>query len=145
MSERILVGLEHRGIEASLVATTAPREAVELGEDAARSGVDLVVAAGGDGTIHEVANGLLNARRDGVTGPVFGVLPVGTGNDFAKLVGPLKDVERSMDLLVRGECRRYDACSAHWNSRQSWFINAAGTGVDVEVVRQILRKRGRSP
>jgi diacylglycerol kinase (ATP) len=144
MAERILVGLERRGIDADLVATTAPREAVRLGLEAARSRVDLIIAAGGDGTVHEVANGLLRALEQGVDGPVLGVLPVGTGNDFAKLVGPLKDLEGSLDVIADGEVRRYDACTAEWDETQQWFINAGGTGIDVEVVRQILRKRGGS-
>lgn len=144
MAEHIIVGLEHRGIDATLVATTAPREAVRLGLEAARARVDLVIAAGGDGTIHEIANGLLTAYAQGVDGPVLGVLPVGTGNDFAKLVGPVKDLDRSLDILVNGEVRRFDACVAGWNGREHWFVNAAGTGVDVEVVRQILKKQGRA-
>lgn len=144
MAERIIIGLERRGIEADLVATTAPREAVRLGLEAARSRVDLVIAAGGDGTVHEVCNGLLKALGQGIDGPVLGVLPVGTGNDFAKLVGPLKDLERSLDILVDGELRRFDACTASWDEADHWCVNAAGTGIDVEVVREIVKKRGRS-
>lgn len=144
MAERIIVGLERRDIQADLVATTAPREASRLGLEAARSRVDLVIAAGGDGTVHEVSNGLLRALAQGVDGPVLGILPVGTGNDFAKLVGPLKDLERSLDILVEGELRRFDACVASWGSSEHWFVNAGGTGIDVEVVRQILKKRGRA-
>lgn len=142
-SEHIIVGLERRGIEADLVATTAPREGVRLGLEAARARVDLVIAAGGDGTVHEVANGLLTGLAQGIDGPVLGVLPVGTGNDFAKLVGPLDDLDRSLDILVEGRLRRFDACVARWGQREHWFVNAAGTGIDVEVVRQILRKAGR--
>jgi diacylglycerol kinase (ATP) len=144
LSEHILVGLERRGITADLVATTAPREAVRLGLEAARAGFDLVVASGGDGTIHETANGLLRALSQGVDGPVLGVLPVGSGNDFAKLIGPLEDLDRSMDILVDGTLRRLDAARAAWDGEEHWFINAAGTGIDVEVVRQLLRRRGRS-
>jgi diacylglycerol kinase (ATP) len=144
MAERIIVGLERRGIDADLVATTAPREAERMGLEAARSRVDLVIAAGGDGTIHEVSNGLLKAYSQGVDGPVLGVLPVGTGNDFAKLVGPLKNLERSMDLLVEGQVRRFDACTASWDGVDHWFVNAAGTGLDVDVVRWILKTQGRA-
>jgi diacylglycerol kinase (ATP) len=143
ISEEILVGLERRGIDADIVATTAPREAARLGLEAARGRYDLVIAAGGDGTVHEVANGLLRALAQGVDGPVLGVLPVGTGNDFAKLIGPLDDLAASMDILVGGSLRRYDAAVAEWPGSDHWFVNAAGTGIDVEVVRQILRKRGR--
>ncbi len=143
MSERIIVGLERRGIDADLVATTAPREASTLAIEAARARFDLVIAAGGDGTVHEVSNGLLRALAQGVDGPTLGVLPVGTGNDFAKLVGPLDDLERSMDILLNGELRRFDACTAEWNDHAHWFVNAAGTGIDVDVTRYIIRKRGR--
>lgn len=144
VSEHILVGLERRGIDVETVATTAPREAVRLGLEAARSGADLVVAVGGDGTVHETANGLLRALSQGVEGPVLGVLPVGSGNDFAKLIGPLDDLDRSMDILVDGRLARFDAAHASWPGSEHWFVNAAGTGIDVEVVRQILRKRGRA-
>jgi diacylglycerol kinase (ATP) len=143
MSEHILVGMERRGIRADIVATTAPREGVRLGLEAARAGMDLVVAAGGDGTVHETANGLLQALFQGVDGPVLGVLPVGSGNDFAKLVGPLDDLDRSLDILVDGEVRRFDAAHAEWEGAEHRFINAAGTGIDVEVVRHIVRRRGR--
>jgi diacylglycerol kinase (ATP) len=144
LSEHILVGMERRGVRVEMVATTAPREGVRLGLEAARAGVDLVVAAGGDGTVHETANGLLRALAQGVDGPTLGVLPVGSGNDFAKLVGPIDDLERSMDILVEGTRRRFDAAHAAWAGAEHWFVNAAGTGIDVEVVRQILKKRGRA-
>lgn len=144
VSEHILVGLERRGVRAEMVATTVPREATRLALAAARAGVDLVVAAGGDGTVHEVSNGLLRALGQGVDGPVLGVLPVGSGNDFAKLIGPLDDLDRSMDILVEGRERRFDAARAVWGRQEQWFVNAAGTGIDVEVVRQLLKKRGRA-
>ncbi len=143
MAERIIIGLERRGIDADIIATTGPREASRLGLEAARSRVDLVIAAGGDGTVHEVANGLLKAYSQGVDGPVLGVLPVGTGNDFAKLIGPLKDIERSLDILVDGQLRRLDACTAEWGENRHWFVNAARTGLDVDVVRRIVRAQGR--
>lgn len=144
VSERILVGLERRGFDARAVATTAPREGVFLGLEAAREGVDMVIAAGGDGTVHEVSNGLLRAFAEGVNGPALGILPLGTGNDFAKLVGPLGDLERSLDIVAGGEVRRFDAALAEWGGNQHWFVNAAGTGIDVEVVRQVVKKRAGS-
>ena len=143
-AQAILVGLERRGIRGEVVATTAPREAARFALDAARQGVAIVVAAGGDGTVHEVSNGLLDAFGEGIEGPVLGVLPVGTGNDFAKLVGPLGDLDASLDILADGTVRRLDACRARWSDQAHWFVNAAGTGIDVEVVRQILRRRGGS-
>lgn len=140
--DAVVVGLERRGIQADVVATTAPGQASALARDAAREGVDIVVAAGGDGTVHEVANGLLDAFTEDIEGPVLGILPVGTGNDFAKLVGPLKQLDRSLDILAAGTVRHMDACRALWGDQARWFVNAGGTGIDVEVVRQIIRRRG---
>ncbi|HUE76729.1 MAG TPA: diacylglycerol kinase family protein [Longimicrobiales bacterium] len=139
----ILVGLERRRIGGRIVATTGPGEAESLALAAAREGADIVVAAGGDGTVHEVANGLLRALDEGIAGAALGVLPVGTGNDFAKLVGPTGDLDRSLEILATGPLRRFDAGRARWAGSSRWFVNGAGTGIDVEVVRQILRRRGR--
>ena len=144
--EAIRRGLAARGIDATLLLTAEPRHAVSLAREAAHDGVDLVVAAGGDGTVHETASGLLQALAEGADDVALGVLPVGTGNDFAKLVGPLKDLDGSLDVLARGRVRRFDAGLAGWGDGEHWFVNAGGTGVDVEVVRQILRNRsGHTP
>lgn len=167
----ILVGLERRGIQADMVSTTAPREAERLAHEAVAEGVDVVIAAGGDGTVHEVAQGLLSALREegpgeggsreggpgegagrdrwggsreggaGAGGPALGILPIGTGNDFAKLVGPLDDLEAALDVIGVGHGRRMDACRATWSGAAHWFVNAGGTGIDVEVVRQLMRRR----
>lgn len=141
-AEAIRVGLERRGMDARIVATAAPREAASLALEAAREGVDVVVAAGGDGTVHEVANGLLRAREEGVDGAVLGVLPVGTGNDFAKLIGRARGLDGWLDVLSIGTPRAFDAGRARWDGASHWFVNGGGTGIDVEVVRQFVRRRG---
>ena len=143
VAEQVLVGLERRGLSAELKATTAPREAASLARRAAEAGSSTVIAAGGDGTVHEVANGLLGFGATADERPVLGVLPIGTGNDFAKLLGPLEGLERSLDVVGSGYTRSLDAARASWNDDDHWFINAAGTGIDVEVVRQLVRGRGR--
>ena len=143
VAEQILVGLERRGLPAELKATTAPREAARLARQAAEAGSSTVIAAGGDGTVHEVANGLLGVGTTAAERPALGVLPIGTGNDFAKLIGPLGDLERSLDVVASGAMRSFDAARASWGSDDHWFINAAGTGIDVEVVRGLVRGRGR--
>ena len=92
--------LRDAGVRFEVTETREPGEAVGLAERAARE-VDVVVAAGGDGTVHEVVNGLLRAR-----GPVvLGVLPLGSGDDFMKMLPTRDPVER----LVRGTARPYDA------------------------------------
>ncbi len=63
-----------------LWSTERPCHATELAREAAERGFEMVVAAGGDGTVHEVANGILQAERPGVC---FGILPLGSANDYA--------------------------------------------------------------
>jgi YegS/Rv2252/BmrU family lipid kinase len=93
------------------------------------------VAVGGDGTVHEVANGLLDATGRGGAphaAPVLGVVPIGTGNDFAKLVGvyghgPVRAVQR----LVTARPVAFDVGRV----LDEYFVNSAGVGFGAEVVR----------
>lgn len=80
--QRFLALYTHRDAF-DLALTERPRHAVELA--AAAAGYDTVLALGGDGVVHEVANGLM--RIAGGTRPVLGVVPVGSGNDFARTLG----------------------------------------------------------
>ncbi len=151
--------LAARGLTFTLEETERPWHAAELAQAAARAGVDVVVAAGGDGTIHEVANGLLAAAAGGEGDPALGVIPVGTGNDFAKLLVGGKDRRQAYQALAAGDVAVFDVGHVSWSAGASaggaaapaapgagdgqigaeYFINGMGTGVDVEVVRQIHR------
>ncbi len=79
------------GLEIVVETTNAPLHAKALAMEAAQKGFRAVVAVGGDGTIHEVANGLLGALGDGPTLPL-GIIPVGNGDDFVKMLPPLPEV-----------------------------------------------------
>jgi diacylglycerol kinase (ATP) len=92
--------------------------------------VQRVIAVGGDGTAHEVANGLLRARSDAA----FGVLPIGSGNDFAKLTGVYAhrhDIERAVAKVVTARPRRFDAGRV----LDEYFVNTLGFGFGPAVVR----------
>ena len=75
--------LHASNLDFNLLLTERPWHAAELAESAARQDTDVVVSAGGDGTLNEIINGLMRARLDGFTKSALGVLSVGTGNDFA--------------------------------------------------------------
>src|SRR5438105_2827189 len=77
---RLLTVREALKDKADFLPTQGPGHAIELARQAALAGYETVAAAGGDGTVHEVANGLLQADR---TGPVFAVFPLGSANDYA--------------------------------------------------------------
>ena len=79
-------GLIDAGIEFDVAATSAPLDAVRLAEKAATK-YSTVIAVGGDGTVHEVVNGLLRASNEGET-ITLGVVPLGNGDDFAKMIPP---------------------------------------------------------
>lgn len=85
----------------------------------------VVIAAGGDGTVHEAVNGWLKAGG----GAPLGVIPVGTGNDFAKMLAPSNDWREACWRIVRGETRLVDAgrCNDYY------FANGLGVGFDAQV------------
>ena len=79
-------GLIEAGIEFDLAETSAPLEAISIAQQAATK-YKTVIAVGGDGTIHEVVNGLLRASKELET-IALGVIPLGNGDDFAKMIPP---------------------------------------------------------
>lgn len=114
------------------VAATAPGHAVELARLAATD-FDLVIAAGGDGTVREVATGLLsNPERRAA----LGILPIGTGNDVAEQLG-LPDVDGALAALAAGVARPLDVIEARWAERtrpvvqHALLFAAAGFAADL--------------
>jgi len=108
--------------------TEGPGHATELAARAAGAGVTRVVAVGGDGTVHEVANGLLRHGSD-VT---LGVVPIGSGNDFAKLVGVYRHSPvRAVRRLVTARTATFDAGRVG----DEYFVNSMGFGFGPAVVR----------
>jgi diacylglycerol kinase (ATP) len=118
-----------QGWAVDIVRTERPGHGQELAADAVRRGARHVVAVGGDGTVHEVANGLLRSDGDAA----LGVVPVGSGNDFAKLLGVYGlDPVRAVARLVTARSRRFDAGRV----LDEWFVNSVGFGFGPAVVRR---------
>ena len=101
-------------------------DAESLARAAARGGVDVVAAVGGDGTLNEVVNGL-----DGYDIPL-GVLPLGTANDFARQAGIPADADHAMDVILQRKPVRID--SASLNGRR--FLNVSTGGVGAEATAE---------
>jgi diacylglycerol kinase (ATP) len=122
--------------ELRVAVTTAPGEAVELARRAGAEGCERIIALGGDGTVHEAANGILALPPD--SRPALGVIPSGTGNDYAKLSGTYRaGVEEAAHRLSHARVVRLDAGLA-WNE---YFINSIGIGFDAEVTRRVAGYR----
>lgn len=127
--------LDQAGFEYDLVATPASGDAIMLARQAAEAGVKLVVAAGGDGTVNEVVNGLMQANMNGNGRPTLGVLPVGRGNDFAYGVGIPQDTAAAVKVLTQNQHRTIDlgyfAGGDYPQGR--YFANGVGLGFDTVV------------
>jgi diacylglycerol kinase (ATP) len=107
-------------------ATFEAGEALAIAAAAAKRGVDVVAAAGGDGTVNEVVNGL-----DGFDVPL-GIIPLGTANDFARQVGIPADADHAMDVILQRKPRRLDTGSL--NGRR--FLNVSTGGVGAEATAE---------
>jgi YegS/Rv2252/BmrU family lipid kinase len=129
----VLRELQARDVSAQVHMTQVSGHAVELAHDLACAGADVIAAAGGDGTMHDVANGILTAG----TPTAMGVIPLGTGNDFAKIVPGAS--KRPFDTLARPSVALFDVGHATWDGGSEYFVNGMGSGIDVEVVRQLHR------
>jgi YegS/Rv2252/BmrU family lipid kinase len=128
------------GAQCALKATTAPGDARRLAAEAVNEGFDLIIAAGGDGTVNEVLNGL-GGVADGFARARLGVLPLGTVNVFAReLKIPLR-IERAWDVLQRGLEMRIDLprveFSANGTRQQRYFAQLAGAGFDARAIELV--------
>ena len=125
--------LGESGVAFEVRYTTHRRHALELARAAADEDVGLVVAAGGDGTVNEVANGLVGSQT------ALGILPVGSGNGFARSLGVPMDPVRACRGLLDARVRSIDAGRIAGRC----FFSTAGVGLDAEVSWLYDRKPGR--
>ncbi len=117
--------------ELDIVLSEFPGHAVELAQTAVAGGCDLLVAAGGDGTVHEVVNGLMLAGG----GARLGILPMGTGNDFAFAANVAEDMPTAIANLFRGQSRPVDLALVEDDKGQRRYVaNNMGVGLDANVV-----------
>ncbi|MFZ2360287.1 MAG: diacylglycerol kinase family protein [Anaerolineae bacterium] len=106
-AEEVQQALQAADIHCESVVSENRGHAIELAQRAALAGWELIVAAGGDGTINEVVNGLMLAEAEGATSRL-GVMPIGSGNDFAGSLGIPLDLGQAAQRLARGQVRRID-------------------------------------
>jgi diacylglycerol kinase (ATP) len=138
---RLAAGIESRlrglGLEVRLQQSTAPGHIRDLVANALAAGERQVVVAGGDGSLNEAVNGFVDhAEPD----QALGLIPIGTGNDFAKVLGTPRRWQDACDRLLRPAMRSIDAGCC--NGR--WFVNGVGVGLDARVALAATRVRGLS-
>ncbi|MBI4701285.1 MAG: diacylglycerol kinase family lipid kinase [Deltaproteobacteria bacterium] len=122
--------------------TAAPRDAVRLAEQAAREGREAVIAVGGDGTLHEVANGLMRARASVDRLPRLGLVGQGTGGDFRRTLGLPNELAGYCAALGSGKTRavdvgRFSFVNAKDEPDEAYFINILSVGMGGLVDRHV--------
>jgi YegS/Rv2252/BmrU family lipid kinase len=114
---------------ADWAGTEYPGHATELARQAGEQGYDLVVAVGGDGTVHEVVNGLMQVPP--ATRPALGIVPLGSGNDFAHILNLPTEPGEALLSAVNGQPHSLDVGSVRDESdRLEYFNNTIGMGFD---------------
>ena len=122
----------------TVCTSNSAAEAEVLARKAAQEGFDKVVAAGGDGTIHAVVNGLAGSSA------TLGLLPIGTVNVFALELGlPVNNLEMCWNIIEGDHVRLVDLPSANGQ----YFVQLAGVGLDAQVVKEtsLTLKRNFGP
>lgn len=111
------------------ILTKEPKEATMIARRAAEN-YEVVVAVGGDGTISEVAAGIYD------TSAVLGIIPTGSGNDFAPMVGVSRNIKKALQTLIHGKIRNVDLGKVNG---EHIFVNGMGVGFDGEVAARVRK------
>jgi diacylglycerol kinase (ATP) len=121
--------------EYDMMLTEFPGHALELAKQQAESGRSLIIAAGGDGTMNEVINGLMRAEINSPHKPIMGILPVGRGNDFAFGIDIAKDLDKAVLAIVAGKTKKIDIGIVTGGDypQGRYFGNGVGLGFDTVV------------
>jgi diacylglycerol kinase family enzyme len=125
---RAAARLRSLGHEVLANPTVGPGSAGEQARDAVRDGAEIVFACGGDGTVHEVLQGLV--AETGNPSAVFGIVPLGSANVLARHLGIPLDAERAVEEQIRGERRTISVGKLEIGKQKHYFAVMAGTGPD---------------
>ena len=126
--------LKGAGVEFEVARSEGRDHCVALAEKAVRDGFSPVIAAGGDGTIGEVVNGMAKAISENEKLPPFGIIPLGTANDLICNLNMPMDLKEMAKIIAAGKTRQMDLCAV--NGR--YFANNAAIGLEplVTVIQQ---------
>ncbi|MFG6150007.1 diacylglycerol kinase [Halobacillus sp. B23F22_1] len=128
----ILQRFEQAGYETSAHATTCAGDATEAAQIAVERKFDVVVAAGGDGTINEVINGIAEQEFR----PKLGIIPVGTTNDFARALCVPRNIHKAVDVILEDYSTPLDIGRVN----DHYFMNIAGGGKITEISYEVPSK-----
>jgi diacylglycerol kinase (ATP) len=133
--------LKTSGLSFDYQFTEARGHGIELAKEAASNGYRYLVSVGGDGTVHEVANGILQTENSSNTD--LGIVSTGTGSDLARSIGVSRDYRRACSNLINFKSATVDAGLVEYRQnglkKERYFVNSAGIGFDATVVEATER------
>lgn len=132
--------------DAEVHETLSRNDARSLASKFAEKYPDVILAAGGDGTVHQVVNGVLKGREGEKKLPVVGVIPIGSGNDFFRGAGLKANIEHTLKLFSNFQPRAIDVGVVEYNLQHGdaaetssvYFVNVVDIGMGPEVVGKVL-------
>src|SRR5690625_1365921 len=126
----VLERFEQAGYETSAHATTPEEgDTIKAAKYAVDRGYDVIVAAGGDGTINEVINGIAGEEKR----PKLGIIPTGTTNDFARALFIPRNIEKAVDIILADQSMFLDIGKVN----EHYFMNIAGGGRLTELTYEV--------
>lgn len=131
-------------LDITVANTSARNDAIDIAKEAQQRGFELVIGLGGDGTINEIANGLL-VNGPNPQGPMFAAIPGGNGNVFARNMGlsenPLEATAQILKSLESKKFKNIGVGKIATNNISRWFLFNAGIGLDAAVMAEMEARR----
>ena len=133
LTQSIQKEIDIKNFDVEIVYTSYAGHAVKLSRQAVEDRIDIIVAAGGDGTINEVAGEIIDRET------VLGIIPMGSGNGLARHLGIPRQIEKAVRLINQFDFTKIDTCSVN----QVHFVSIAGIGFDALVAKHFARNERR--
>ncbi len=133
--ERLInLHLDKEKYDYRIMFTESPGHATEISKKAAEEGMEFVIAVGGDGTVNEIATGLVGTKT------TLGIIPTGSGNGLSRHLKIPMNLKRAMEVINRGKIMKMDTATIN----DLVFVNVAGVGFDASVAKKFAKsgKRG---
>ncbi|MBQ0016815.1 MAG: hypothetical protein KBT04_07520 [Bacteroidales bacterium] len=138
--------IKQKGLSFSEVLTERKNHATELAYKAALLGKRYFIAVGGDGTVHEVMNGIMKCSEEtGATPESFylAAISIGSGNDWIKSTGVPNDIEKTVNLLVGKSFIQQDVIKVEAGQGKCYMVNCGGIGFDSHLIQRVNKQKDR--
>jgi diacylglycerol kinase (ATP) len=136
--EKVLQYLKEKGLNFEVCYTSQHGDAQELALKAADDGIELIVSVGGDGTVNEIVNGMMQSKNN----PTLGIIPLGWANDLIKSIEIPSDPIEACKILIQGKTKKIDVGLIN---NQIYFANLFGIGFDAEVAKLANQMKSAHP